>query len=62
MHILQIQRMLQKDPLRRPSASDLYTTIIPPLIHAIQVKEGIVQLPAEQNTVDDKDIKYIPIL
>ena len=49
--------MLQKEPSRRPSASDLHDDIIPPLLNAIQVKEGILQPTKLATSLDEKDMK-----
>lgn len=53
--------MLQKDPTRRPSASDLYEDNIPPLLSAIQVKEGILQPLEPSPPSDEKDMKYLRV-
>ena len=48
--------MLQKDPSRRPSASELHDATVPPLLEAIQIKEGIL-LPTEPSGDDSKEMK-----
>jgi NIMA (never in mitosis gene a)-related kinase len=52
-----VQKMLQKDPKRRPSASELYDNTVPSLLRAIQIKEGIVKPEKPAVAVDDKDMK-----
>ena len=49
--------MLQKDPQARPSASDLHSQLLPPLLTAVQVKEGILQPEINPLPSDDANTK-----
>lgn len=49
--------MLQKDPQARPSASEIHSQLLPPLLTAVQVKEGILQSEINPSPTDDANTK-----
>lgn len=49
--------MLQKDPQARPTASEVHIQLLPPLLTAVQVKEGIFQSEINLSPTDDANTK-----